>query len=71
MLEWSDFLSKESFFKLIIQSLFAFATKFPYYLRYWIENSNNKKLSKLAENLIKLFISNSIFIKEIETIELS
>lgn len=31
--EWSDFLSKESLFKLLVQSLYMFATKFPSYLR--------------------------------------
>lgn len=31
--EWSDFLSKESLFKLLIQALYLFSTRFPTYLR--------------------------------------
>jgi hypothetical protein len=51
--------------------LYIFASHFPFYLRSWLESSAEKKQVKLAENLIKNFISAALFFKEIDTIELS
>ncbi|KRX05258.1 hypothetical protein PPERSA_00559 [Pseudocohnilembus persalinus] len=69
--EWSDFLNQQSLFILLIQSLYIFCTKFPSYLRIWIDETQDKKFAKLSENLIKTFISTAIFANEVETIELS
>ncbi|KAL4503256.1 hypothetical protein ABPG72_000862 [Tetrahymena utriculariae] len=69
--EWSDFLSRESLFQLLVQSLYIFSSKFPFFLRNWLENTAEKRFIKVAESLIKSFISNALYLKEVETIELS
>lgn len=48
-----------------------FASKFPYYLRQWVENTAEKKFVKVAENILKTFISNALYLKEVDIIELS
>eukprot|EP01016_Furgasonia_blochmanni_P048441 TRINITY_DN720_c0_g1_i6.p1 TRINITY_DN720_c0_g1~~TRINITY_DN720_c0_g1_i6.p1 ORF type:complete len:457 (+),score=158.07 TRINITY_DN720_c0_g1_i6:81-1451(+) len=66
--DWSDFLSQESLFKVIIQAMFLFASKFPSYLRKWVSEAN-KSYVKIAENCVRNFISLALFNNEIELIE--
>ena len=58
----------EQLAKLVLKSLFEFASSFPLYIRKWIQQSD-RKYTKMAEGIIKTFISSAIFQKEVQQIE--
>ena len=67
--EWSEFLSRDSLLRLIIQSLYLFSLTFPSFLRRWADTAD-KKYMKTADFYLKGYISPALFLSEIETIEM-
>lgn len=67
--EWSEFLSRESLLKLIIQALYLFSVNFPSFLRRWAEGAE-KRFLKTADFYLKGYVSPALFLAEIETIEM-
>eukprot|EP01017_Pseudomicrothorax_dubius_P033897 TRINITY_DN4590_c0_g1_i5.p1 TRINITY_DN4590_c0_g1~~TRINITY_DN4590_c0_g1_i5.p1 ORF type:complete len:582 (+),score=147.75 TRINITY_DN4590_c0_g1_i5:64-1809(+) len=61
-------LSKESFFKLLVQTVYLFATRFPVLLRRWCEETD-KGTEKNARFVVSQFISAALFGYEIRLIE--
>ena len=68
-LEWSEFLSRDSLLKLIIQSLYIFSLNFPSFVRKWSEIAE-KRFLKTADFYLKGYISPALFMSEVETIEI-
>lgn len=68
-LEWSDFLTPESLFRLVLQAFYLFASNFPLFLRKWTENGD-KKYTIMVSTYVKNYISNALFFYEIDLIEI-
>ena len=68
--DWSNFLTKEEVLKLAVQSLFIFADSFPMSLRLWVGGLKDKTMKGLCEVVIRDLVSEALFLKEVEKIEL-
>jgi hypothetical protein len=68
-LEWTDFLTYDSLFRLVLQSFYLFASNFPLCLRKWTENGD-KKYTIIVSSYVKNYISQALFLYEIDLIEM-
>ena len=63
-------MSEKELFRLAIESLFLFSINFPMDLRLWYDREKDKQRQELCQRILKNMISDALFLKEIEKIEL-
>ena len=68
--DWSNYLTKKELMKLALQSLFIFADSFPMTLRLWVGGQKDKTKRNLCESVVTNLVSEALFLKEVEKIEL-
>ena len=68
--DWSNYLTKKELMKLAVQSLFIFADSFPMTLRLWVGGQKDKTKRNLCESAVTNLVSEALFLKEVEKIEL-